>query len=35
LVRRRSRAEHVMPDRSGARMVFDVELANLKLEDRK
>jgi hypothetical protein len=35
LVRRRSRAEHVMPDGRGARMVLDVELANFKLEDRK
>ncbi len=35
LVRRRSRAEHVMPESRGARMVLDVELANLKLEDRK
>jgi hypothetical protein len=34
LVRRRLRAEHLIPDGKGARMVLDVELANVKLEDR-
>jgi hypothetical protein len=35
LVRRRSRSERLMPEGKGARMVLDVELANVKLEDRK
>lgn len=35
LVRRRSRSEHLIPEGKGARMVLDVELTNVKLEDRK
>jgi hypothetical protein len=35
LVRRRSRSEHLIPEGKGARMVLDVELANVKLEERK
>jgi hypothetical protein len=38
LVRRRSHVEHVLPDRpdqKDARMVLDVELANVTLEDRR
>ena len=35
LVRRRAHAEHIFPERQGVRMVLDVELANVRLEDRK
>jgi hypothetical protein len=38
LLRRKSHVEHAIPDRSGtndARLVFDVELTNVKLEDRR
>jgi hypothetical protein len=35
LVRRSSHAEHAIKDMKGARMVLDVELANVKLEERR